>query len=156
MHFVMEQRMLRGIKERVEDEPLVPPLMQASAHVGWALAGAGLLAIFLSQRKWWLWLTPPLAVSLPAVLLTGDLNAMLAGFLAVGITVAGALAFGWRWWPGFLVIASAVAFVLLLTPDPYSAFGLLFLTIEVAFVIRFIAARPGALRTTRRNAYAPV
>ena len=98
------------------------------------MAGAGLLAIVLSRRKWWLWLTPPLAVCLPAVVLTGDLNATLAGFLAVGITVAGALAFGWRWWPAYLLIASAVAFVLLLTPDPLAAFGLLFLTVEVAFV----------------------
>ena len=35
----------------------------------------------------------------PSLALAGDLDAALAGFLAVGITVAGALAFGRRWWP---------------------------------------------------------
>src|SRR5262252_6892116 len=39
MHFVMEQRMLQGIKERAEAQPFVPPVVQAAAHVGWALAG---------------------------------------------------------------------------------------------------------------------
>jgi hypothetical protein len=48
----------------------------------------------------------------------------LAGFLAVGITVAGALAHGWRWWPPYLLLASAVALLLLLAPDSYTAFGL--------------------------------
>src|ERR671938_1591073 len=42
MHFVMEQRLLQGIKERAEGRPLVPPVIQAAAHVGWARAGVGL------------------------------------------------------------------------------------------------------------------
>jgi hypothetical protein len=105
MHFVMEQRMLQGIKERVEDQPLVPGFAEGAAHVGWTLAGLGLVAMFLSRRGWRFWLTLPVAVSLPALLLTGDLNAALAGFLAAGITVGGALAFGWRWWPTYLLEA---------------------------------------------------
>ena len=34
MHFVMEQRMLRGIKERVEGKALVPPVLEAAANNG--------------------------------------------------------------------------------------------------------------------------
>ena len=137
VHFVMEQRMLRGIKERAEGQPLVPPLVQAAAQVGWALAGLVLLAVFL-LRRWWTWLLLPFAVSGPPLWMTGDLNSALAGFLAVGITVAGALSFGRRWWPPYLLLASAVALVLLLAPDPYAAFGPLFLLVGagLASVVR--------------------
>jgi hypothetical protein len=129
MHFVMEQRMLRGIQERAEGQPLVPPLVQAGAHLGWALAGLGLLGLFLSRRAWRPWLLLPMALVVPALWLTGDLNSVLAGFLAAGITIAGCLAFGWRWWPPYLLIASGVALVLLLAPDSYAAFGLIFLAL---------------------------
>jgi hypothetical protein len=126
MHFVMEQRTLRGIKERAEGRPLVPPAVQGLARVGWMLAGLGLLGVFLARRRW-PWLALPMAVVVPSLWLAADPDAALAGFLAVGITVLGALVFGRRWWPAYLVIASAVAFVLLLAPDAYAAFGLLFL-----------------------------
>ena len=121
--------MLQGIKERAEGRPLVPPVIQAAAHVGWTLAGLGLLGLFLSRRGWQPWLLMPLGVAAPALWLTGDLNSVLAGFLACGITVAGFLAFGWRWWAPYLLIASAVALVLLLAPDSYAAFGLIFLVL---------------------------
>src|SRR5262249_41118163 len=39
VHFVMERRMLEGLKERAEGQPLVAPVVQAAAHLGWALAG---------------------------------------------------------------------------------------------------------------------
>ena len=39
MHFVMEQRQLRGIKERAEGVPLVPPALAAVARIGWYAAG---------------------------------------------------------------------------------------------------------------------
>jgi hypothetical protein len=54
--------------------------------------------------------------------------AALDGFLAVGITLAGLLYFGTTWWPRYLLSASGVALTLLLTPDPYTAFGLVWLT----------------------------
>src|SRR6478752_7066676 len=95
MHFVMEQRMLQGIKERAEGRPLVSPIVEAAAHIGWALAGVGLLGLFLFRRAWRVWLVLPIAAVLPALWFTGDVNSVLAGFLAVGITVAGCLAFGW-------------------------------------------------------------
>ena len=141
MHFVMEQRMLQGIKERVEGQPLVPGFAEGAAHLGWALAGLGLVAVFLSRRGWRFWLALPVAVGLPPLLLTGDLNAALAGFLSAGITVAGALAFGWRWWPTYLLIGSGVALVLLIAPDAYAAFGLLFLLLEAVFLYRLAVGK---------------
>ncbi len=76
------------------------------------------------------------------------MNAALAGFLAVGITVAGGLAFGRRWWLPYLLIAAAVALALLLAPDPYAAFGLLFLPLVAA--LAYTVARSGAGGLWRR------
>src|SRR5205823_4063837 len=64
--------------------------VDATAHVGWAVAGLGLVAAFVVQRRWRVWLVLPVAASLPALLGTGDVNAALAAFLAIGITVMGA------------------------------------------------------------------
>src|SRR5919202_6535756 len=125
MHFVMEQRMMQGVKERAEGRPLVPPVVQAAAHIGWALAGLGVLGLFLFRRPWRPWLVLPIGLMLPSLWLTGDLNSALAGFLAIGITLAGCLAFGWRWLPPYLLVASAVALVLLLAPDSHTVFGLI-------------------------------
>jgi hypothetical protein len=144
MHFVMEQRMLRGIKERAEGRPLVPPTLQVAARVGWALAGLGLLAVFLSRRRWWPWLLLPIAAAVPSLWLAGDPNAALAGFLAVGITAAGALAFGRHWWPPCLLGTAGVLLVLLLAPDAYSAFGLLFLVLETGVAASMLAAAHGS------------
>ena len=119
--------MLQGIKERAETQPFVPPVVQSAAHVGWALAGVGLFGIFITRRGWWAWLVLPVGVMVAPLWLTGDVNSFLAGFLAIGITLAGFLAFGWRWLPPYLLVASAVALVLLLAPDSYAAFGLIFL-----------------------------
>jgi hypothetical protein len=140
MHFVMEQRMLQGIKERAEGRPFVAPIVQAAAHVGWALAGAGILAVFVSHRRWWPWLLLPIAPGLPILWFTGDLNSALAAFMAVGITVAGAVVFGWQWWPPYLVLASCVALLLLLAPDTFAAFGLLFLLVSIGAATHLIRA----------------
>jgi len=138
MHFVMEQRMLQGIKERAEVRPFVAPALQAAAHIGWALAGLALLAVFLSRYSWWPWLLLPVALGLPILWFTGDLNSALAAFLALGITIAGALACGWRWWLLYLLIGSGVALVLLLAPDNFATFGGLFLLIEVGAAVRLV------------------
>jgi hypothetical protein len=149
MHFVMEQRMLQGIKERAEGRPLVPPLVQAVAEAGWVLAAVGLLGLFLSRRGWRAWLLLPVTVTLPALWLTSDVNSALAGFLASGITVAGLLAFGRRWWAPYLLVASAVALVLLLAPDSHAAFGLIFLVLVAGAaaacrdrIARLVGVRP--------------
>ena len=133
MHFVMEQRMLRGVKERAEGRPLVPMVLQAAARLGWALAGLVLGAAFLARRHWRPWLPLALGLAVPPLALTGDLTSALAAFLVVGTTLAGALAWGRRSGPLYLLLASAVALVLLLAPDPYAAFGLLFLGVSACF-----------------------
>jgi hypothetical protein len=134
----MEQRMLQGIKERAEVRPFVAPALQAAAHIGWALAGLALLAVFLSRDRWWPWLLLPVALGLPILWFTGDLNSALAAFLAFGITIIGALACGWRWWPAYLLIASGVALVLLLAPDNFATLGVLFLLVEVGAAARLV------------------
>ena len=118
--------------------------MPAAARAGWALAGAGLLAVFLARRRRWPWLLLPTAPVVWSLALTGDADGALAGFLAVGATVAGALAFGRRWWPPYLLLASGVALVLLLAPDAYAAFGLLFLLLGTAGALTTATAAPRA------------
>jgi hypothetical protein len=148
LHFVMVKRMLLGIQERVEARPLVPPAMVAMARIGWALAGLGLLAVFLGRRRGYLWLLVPIAAVTPQLVSTRDPNAALAGFLAVGITVAGGLVFGRSWWPAYALLAAFVLLVLMLAPDPYTAFGLLF--VLIAAVVLVVGERSG----TRRSATA--
>lgn len=134
-HFVMVHRVLEGIKERAEGQPLVPAGLQTIARLGWLMAGAGLLGIFVVRRRWWPWLALTAFVLLPPFLATGDLDATLAGFLAIGITLVGALAFGSRWWPAYLLIASLVCLVLLLAADAYAAFGLTFFVLTAGLVL---------------------
>ncbi len=153
MHFVMERRMLEGIKERAEGRPLVAPAFQAAARVGGELGGLGLVALYLLRPRWRPWLVAPFAVALPVLWLTGDVDGALAGALAVGVTVAGGLTFGWRRAWGYLPLASAVALVLLLAPDSYTAFGLVFL-IGSAGVIAAAASR-GVVPGDRRLGGAP-
>jgi hypothetical protein len=129
MHFVMEQRMLQGIKERVEGRPLVPVLVQIVARVGWGLAAVALVALFLSRRRWRAWILLALGSMAGPLWLTGDINSFLAGFLAIGITTLGFLAFGWRWLPPYLLVASSVALIVLWAPDSHATFGLLFLVL---------------------------
>jgi hypothetical protein len=132
MHFVMVQRMLRGIKERSEGVPLVPVPWRLAARFGWVLAGAGLLLAFVTRRRGRWWLVVPVGLALAPLPSTGDGDAALAAFLAAGITVWVALARGRRFWPPYLLLASAVLLVLLFSPDPYVAFGLGFAVIVMA------------------------
>ena len=143
MHFVMQQRMLRGIKERAEARPLVPVWLVLLARIGWILAAGSLLALFIARRPWHPWVLLPVGLVLPVLWSTGDWDAALAGFLAIGITVLGALAFGRRWWPPYLLLAAAVALMLLLAPDPYTAFGITFVAVCVAAFLLRVATRHG-------------
>jgi len=81
MHFVMVERMMRGIKERAEGQPLVPSGLMVAAHIGWWSAGVIVLGLFLARRRNRPWLAAPLLVILPAFLASGDWGAALAGFL---------------------------------------------------------------------------
>ena len=82
--------------------------------------------------------------ALPALLAARDVQAGLAAFLAVGITVLGFLTYGRRWWGPFLATGSVVMLTLLLAPDAYIALGL-------AFALLLVAAA-GALVATRSHA----
>jgi len=143
-HFVMQRQMLRGLRARAEGHPSPEALLRIAARVGWTVAGLGALRLFLVRRHRWPWLMIPLAVVVPVLLTTGDVDAALAGFLAVGITVLGVLAFGRRWWLPYTVVAAGVLLVLLLAPDAYVAFGLLF---DFALLL----ALPIGLRPVRRR-----
>ncbi len=146
MHFVMEQRLLQGVKERAEGVPLVPPVIQAAAHVGWAVAALGLLLAFLSRPGWRPWALLPMGVMVAPFLLARDVNSLLAGFLSIGITLVGFLAYGRRWWAPYLVLASAVALSLLLASDSYAFFGVAFLALELGATAWWTArARSGAV-----------
>jgi hypothetical protein len=69
---------------------------------------------------------------------TADSDAALAAFLSIGITLLGALTLGRRWWPPYLLFAAAVALVLLLAPDAYAAFGIVFDVFWVAVLARYL------------------
>ena len=76
MHFVMQQRMLRGMKERAEGRPLVPAWLLAVARIGWAMAGAGQATVCNATAVAFLLLAPdaytafgaPFAAAVPPVL----------------------------------------------------------------------------------------
>lgn len=155
MHFVMVQRMLRGIQERATGQPLVPVGVLIVARVGWLLAGVSLLGVFLSRRRWLPWLVFTVAILVPALLATGDWDAALAGFLALSITLCGALAFGPRWWPAYVLITAVVLLVLMLAPDAYTAVGLVFdvaASIGLAFALPGFVSTLGRTGTVRRHA----
>ena len=149
-HFVMEARMLRGLQERAEGTPLTPPWLVSAARIGWVAASLGLIALYLAGRSGRFWLLVPIAVVLPPLSATGDLDAGLAGFLAVGITLLGALVFGRRWWSPYMLIAAAVLLLLLLAPDPYVAFGLGFAILVVTGLSRVLQFHRGALLGGKR------
>jgi len=137
MHFVMQQRMLRGIKERAEGRPLVSRSLMVATQIGWMLAGASLLALFLARRRARPWVLLPALAALPILRSTSDWDAALAGFLAVGITVLGGVTLGRRWWAPYLLLATAVALTLLLAGDAYTVFGSVF---DLAFVADLLRA----------------
>jgi hypothetical protein len=56
--------------------------------------------------------------------------------------LAGFLTWGWRWCAPYLLLASTVAFILLLAPHSYAAFGIIFLVVVagLAFARRAVLA----------------
>jgi hypothetical protein len=139
--FTMERRMLLGLKARAEGRPDAPPVLMAIAWFGWAVAGIAVAGLFLSERRRRYWLALPVVAALPALLMAGDLQAALAAFLAVGITVLGFLIYGRSWWGPLLVIGSVVMLTLLLARDAYIAIGLAFAMILLAALGMMIAGR---------------
>jgi hypothetical protein len=126
MHFVMVQRMLRGIKERSEGRPLVPPLLAAAAGLGWVLSAAALFGYLLTRRHGLSWLVLALLPTFVPYAVGDDWKAALAGFVAAGTMIAGGLLFGRRGGPLGALLVAGVLLTLLVAPDPFTALGLAF------------------------------
>jgi hypothetical protein len=122
--FTLERRMLLGLKSRAEGRPDAPAGLLFIANLGWVSAGIAVAALFLSQRHRRYWLALPVIAALPALLMSHDIQAGIAAFLALGIPLLGFLSFGRGWWGSFLLIGSIVLLTLLLAPEAYLAFGL--------------------------------
>jgi hypothetical protein len=114
------------------DEIVAAPTYQATNAI----------TIDAPAERVWPWLALPLVVTPPA-LVTRDPNGALAGFLAVGITTLGGLMLGRRWWAVFPAVATGVLAVLLLAPDTYAAFGLVFDVLALGGLGWLIARRGG-------------
>jgi len=139
--FTMGRRMLLGLKARAEGRPDAPPALMVIAQLGWSAAGITVAGLLVSKRRRRYWLALPVVAALPALLTSGDIQAGLAAFLAVGITELGFLIFGRSWWGSLLVIGSAVMLALLLAPDAYIAIGPTFALLLLAALSAMIAAR---------------
>lgn len=124
--------MLLGLKARAEGRPDAPPALMAIAHLGWAGAGIAVAALFLIQRRRRYWIVLPILAMLPALLMAQDVQAALAAFLAIGITLVGFLIIGRHWWGPLLIVASLVLLTLLLAPEAYIAIGLAFALLLLA------------------------
>ena len=153
--FTMERRMLLGLKARAEGRSDAPLALMVITYLGWAAAGITIVYLFLSQRRRRYWLVLPLAAALPALLMSHDLQAALAAFLAVGITVLGFLIFGRDWWGPILVIGSVVMLTLLLAPEAYIAIGVAFALLLLAALGAIIATRSKALDGETRQLATP-
>jgi hypothetical protein len=124
VHFVMERRMLLGIRDRAEGRETPAPL-RAVAWLGFAAAAAVAAALLLRGRRAWLRLAAPTLLALAVLRATGDVLAATAGFTALALVIAGVPHLR-RHWPLLLPGPAAVLLVLLLAPDAFLAFGLTF------------------------------
>lgn len=141
MIFTLERRMLLGLKARAEGRPDAPAALTILAHLGWTAAGITVAGLFLNKRQRWFWLAIPILVSLPALLMSHDLQAALAGFIAIGVILLGFLIYGRSWWGPLLVIGSVVMLTLLLATEAYIAIGLAFALLLLAAVAAVVAGR---------------
>ena len=55
----------------------------------------------------------------------------MTGFLWWGVIAAGFLVFGRSWWKGLALAIVAVILIFVLAPQPYLAFGIIFLIITL-------------------------
>lgn len=148
--FIMERRMLLGLKACAEGRPNAPVALMVIAQFGWIAAGISVAGLFLSQRRCQYWLALPIVAALPALLKSNDIQAGLAAFLAVGITVLGFLIFGRSWWGSLLIIGSIVMLTLLLAPEAYVALGLTFALLLLATLATMFVARSSTLGRQRK------
>ncbi len=114
--------MLRGIKERAEGRPLIPAAWTAAAQVGWALAAAAVLGLFVNRRLG-PWLLLPMLFAVPAAVLAHDRDAALAAFIGSGAIALGTLLFGSRARLVSAVVASAALLLSMVAPFGVTLFG---------------------------------
>jgi hypothetical protein len=131
IHFVMERGMMLGIKARAEGTVNRGLLMMVLAKIGWSVATLGMLFIlFVRRRGWWVGLIP-LAYGIAIVVTTRDIWSAMAGFLWWGVVAAGFVLLGHHWWSWLLLATVAVIYIFVLSPQPFIAFGIIFLIITL-------------------------
>lgn len=127
MHFVMERGMLLGIKARAEGTLGSDRILTVLANTGWIVATLGLAAVLFGRRRGRWWGLFPLAYAIAIITFTSDIWAAMAGFLWWGVIAAGFVTFGRNWWKGLALSIMAVVITFVLAPQPYVAFGIIFL-----------------------------
>ena len=141
--FTMVRPMLLGLQARAEGQQQTPAALMFLAQLGWIAAGIAVAVLLISQRRRRYWLAFPILAALPALLMSSDIQAALAAFIAVGIVVLGFLIYGRNWWGPLLVIGPLVLLTLSLAPEAYTAIGL-------AFALLLLAALGAARRKIGR------
>jgi hypothetical protein len=134
--------MLLGIKARAEGQPDRPPALALIAAAGWAMGGLGVLWALLRLRWGRVAGLLPTAYFVAILLSTADLLSATAGFIALGLPLAGFVSYGRRWWPSFSLIAAYVLLVLLLAEDAFVAFGLSLLVIVLLLILAALRRIP--------------
>lgn len=146
--FIMGRRMLLGLAARAEGRPDAPAALMLLAHVSWVVAAFTMTLLFIRLKRRALWLLLPVMAALPALLAAGDVQAALAAFLAFGIPLLGFLYFGKYWGGPILIIAPLVLLTLILAPEAWTAFGLIF----AAILLTAAAVAVRQARITNRSA----
>jgi hypothetical protein len=131
MHYVMERGMLLGIKARAESTSGLNQMLPLTAKAGWIVATLGLATVLFGRRRGWWWGLIPLAYAIAILVFTSDVWSAITGFLWWGVIAAGFLVFGKSWRKGLVLVIVAVILIFVLTPQPYVAFGIIFLTITL-------------------------
>jgi hypothetical protein len=124
LHFVMERRMMIGIKERVEGTAS-PAAVMWLATLGFLAAGV-LASWYLMRKGDAIWLFLALAVIVSLIKDSNDVRAALVSFAAITVITHGLLR--WRqWWAVDVTVAAFVLLTLLFAHDAYVTLGMLLL-----------------------------
>jgi len=129
LHFVMERRMMKGIRTRAEGGVESTSLGESLGTAGFVLAALMSVLFVASRRRKWPWLALPIIYALTIVFSTSDFKAALVGFSGVSLIVAGCLFFRRWWWTYLLAMFIYAHAVLFLAGDAYVFFGMIFLLI---------------------------
>jgi hypothetical protein len=132
IHFVMERRMLLGIKERVEGD-VFPPAVIWVATLGF-LAAAALASWYLARKGEAHWLFLALAVIVSLVKGSNDFHAALVGCAAITLATAGLLRLR-RFWAVDAFTAAVILLTLLFARDAYVTIGLALLVVAGVVVV---------------------